>query len=296
MKKIIPFLLFALNFSIFSQQVSDTAFNFSINNPAYEPLQGPVIMIDEYHYNFHTLEGRYSPFVKLLRNDGYILKSYDDKFDYDKLKECRILVISNPLDSSNRQNWTLPNPSAFTKDEISAVKKWVEGGGRLFLIADHMPFAGAAHDLAFEFGFEFYNGFAAYKNQSMYDKFIKADNSLAENEITVNLDTVLSFTGSAFKIPASAKPIISLNGNYTVLMPVIAWEFNDSTPTVSGEGLYQGAFMEFGKGKIVVFGEAAMFSAQIAGSGNNQTKMGFNLPEAKNNIKLLLNIIHWLDR
>ena len=49
-------------------------------------------------------------------------------------------------------------------DEIKAVKKWVNDGGSLFLIADHMPCAGAAKDLAAEFGFEFTNGFVLYES------------------------------------------------------------------------------------------------------------------------------------
>ncbi len=52
--------------------------------------------------------------------------------------------------------------------------------------------------------------------------------------------------------------------------------------------------MEYGKGRIVVFGEAATFSAQLA--GEQKSKMGMNNPQAKQNPQLLLNIIHWLDR
>jgi hypothetical protein len=43
-----------------------------------------------------------------------------------------------------------------------------------------------------------------------------------------------------------------------------------------------------------VFGEAAMFSAQLA--GEQQGKMGMNNDLAKENPQFLLNIIHWLDR
>ena len=51
--------------------------------------------------------------------------------------------------------------------------------------------------------------------------------------------------------------------------------------------------MKFGKGRVVAFGEAAMFSAQLAGS--EKRKMGMNNPIAAENYRLLLNIIHWLD-
>ncbi len=46
---------------------------------------------------------------------------------------------------------------------MEAVTEWVRAGGALFLIADHMPFPGAAENLAAAFGFTFYNGFAIRK-------------------------------------------------------------------------------------------------------------------------------------
>jgi len=51
------------------------------------------------------------------------------------------------------------------------------------------------------------------------------------------------------------------------------------------------AYRTFGKGKLVVSGEAAMFSAQLA---NGQFQMGLNHPAARQNIPLLLNLIRWL--
>jgi hypothetical protein len=42
-----------------------------------------------------------------------------------------------------------------------------------------------------------------------------------------------------------------------------------------------------------MFGEAAMFTAQLAGP--QQTKAGMNSDYAEQNYQLLLNIIHWLD-
>jgi hypothetical protein len=42
----------------------------------------------------------------------------------------------------------------------------------------------------------------------------------------------------------------------------------------------------------VVFGEAAMFSAQLVGADHKP--MGFNQPEASGNITLLRNMLAWL--
>lgn len=302
MKNAIYFSLFALFISnLFAQQVPDTNFTFIIDNPAYSPGKGPVIMVDSFHNNFHSIEGRYKPFAKLLRQDGYELDSYGDFFNKAGLEKCRILVISNALDSSNTEKWSLPTPSAFTKTEIEEIKNWVENGGRLFLIADHMPFAGAAYELGNAFGIEYMNCFAMDKREGMPERFCKEDGTLLGNRITdgrndkERIDTVIAFTGSAFKVPPGTEPILPLNDDYTLYMPQTAWEFKDDTKKESGTGYCQGAYLKYGKGKIVVFGEAAMFSAQLAGTSPNQRRAGFNSPRARQNIQLLLNIIHWLD-
>jgi len=77
------------------------------------------------------------------------------------------------------------------------------------------------------------------------------------------------------------------------LLPEKAWDFTKNTPRKKVNGWSQGAFKKHGKGKIVVFGEAAMFSAQLAGA--KKWKVGMNNEGAPENYQLLLNIIHWLD-
>lgn len=302
MKITFSFILFFFSISALNaQQVSDTNYTFKIDSPAYPHGNGPVIMVDSIHYNFHNINERYKPFAMLLSSDGYVMDSYVSLFTKEGLQKCRILVISNALDSSNTETWNLPNPSAFSENEIEEIKKWVEGGGRLFLIADHMPFAGAAYGLGKAFGFELLNCFAMDRREENRESFFRGNGTLPGNRITDGrneneiVDTVIAFTGSAFKIPDDAEPILALDENYTLYMPTTAWEFKDDTPKVNGKGYYQGAYLKYGKGKIVVFGEAAMFSAQLAGTSPNQRRAGFNNPRAKQNAQLLLNIIHWLD-
>jgi hypothetical protein len=43
---------------------------------------------------------------------------------------------------------------------------------------------------------------------------------------------------------------------------------------------------------VAVFGEAAMFSAQV--SGPQRRPMGMNAPRAGQNPQFLLNVMHWL--
>jgi hypothetical protein len=296
---IVIILLLFQGIWIFAQQVADKSFDPEILNPEYETGQGPLILLDEAHYNFHTLEGRYSAFGKVLAKDGYRIISNENDFDSEGLKQCRILVIANALHESDQQEWITPTPSAFSANEIKIVNQWVRNGGRLFLIADHMPFPGAAYDLAQSFGFEMNNGFAFTKSGKLPDIFSRKNQMLKDNVISNGRDAnekveiVATFTGQGFKIPVEAISILTFDEKYFSLMPDTAWVFDDSTKKIPLENLSQGAYLEHGKGRVVVFGEAAVFTAQV--SGPQKQKMGMNAKEAKENVQLLLNIIHWLD-
>jgi hypothetical protein len=299
MKNIAFILLTLLPNWLASQQIADSTYAPVIHHPAYEPGKGPVVFIDEGHHNFHTKDGRYMPFAKLLQQDGYQVHGYMGSFTPAELAKGKILVISNALHESNVHNWYKPNPSAFTHDEITVVRQWVEHGGNLFLIADHMPLAGAAQELAAAFGFEFTNGFALDTVSGGASQFSIADRTLSVNTITKgrdadeSVDQIVSFTGQAFQIPGDATPILIFNEHHINLLPDTAWVFTDDTPMVPVKGWSQGAFKKFGNGRLVVFGEAAMFSAQLAGP--NRRKTGMNSASASQNYQLLLNIIHWLD-
>ncbi len=296
---LIGLILLGLFSGMYAQQVADTAYKPVIHDPAYMSGAGPLVFIDEGHHNFHTKEGRYKAFSNLVERDGYLVKAYKGEFVKTKLSEGKVLVISNALNEKNVQDWTLPNPSAFTDAEIEHVRQWVFDGGSLFLIADHMPFAGAARDLAASFEFEFSNGFV-FDTVSRGPAFFRTvDGTLTESRITMGRNDhervrqIVTFTGQAFKIPADATPVLEFDDKYLNYLPDTAWVFNEKTEKFNAGGWSQGAYMQFGKGRIVVFGEAAMFSAQLAGP--NKIRAGMNDDKAKENYQLLLNIIHWLD-
>jgi len=299
MRILILLVIIILPLELLSQQVVDTTYNPVILNPVYKEGKGPVIFIDEGHFNLNTRNGRYKPFAKLLEKDGYKVMGYKSEFKKADLLKGKILVISNAL-NEQAENWVIPNPSAFTKSEIEEIRQWVIEGGNLFLIADHMPMGDASKDLALVFGFEFSNGFVFESQQAKGPIIFKQkEKTLVESIITKgrdskeNVEIIASFTGQAFKIPNDATSILTFSKNYINYLPDTAWIFNDKTPKFNVEGWSQGAFKKYGKGKIIVFGEAAMFSAQL--SGPYLYKAGMNSELAPNNYQLLLNIIHWLD-
>lgn len=282
--------------SAMAQQVSDTSFKPPVPNPAYTSGHGPVVLLDEAHFNFHTAGGRYKPFADLLRRDGFVVKSSRLQFSRATLGTGQILVIANALAERNRNDWSPPTPSAFSDEEIEAVCDWVRGGGSLLLIADHMPFAGAAEKMASALGVRFSNGYAIDEQEKGPMLFRLSDGSLKDHQITrgrtdaEKIESVATFTGSAFQVDGDAQPLLVFGPSVVS----VDGRIRDKTaPRISVKGWYQGAVMRFGKGRLAVFGEAAMFSAQVAGP--KRMPMGMNAPIAAGNPQFLLNLMHWLS-
>lgn len=295
MKKLIFLTCFTLTISCANgQQRPDLSFKPEIISPAYKIGQGPIVLVDEAHENFHTISNRYKPFASLLERDGYVVKASKSKIDKKLLKMCTVFVISVPTSKNNQ--------SAYTPDEIKALNIWVEEGGSLLLITDHMPDVPAIAKLAGAFDIQPNNGYVLNEdpNESIGPIFFKRDNStLTDYPITRGRDgfeekinAVTSFTGCAFQAGESFFPLLIFGPYKTSWMTKEADKFPPDTPKIDVEGWYQGGVQEVGKGRLAFFGEAAMFTAQIR-TGNR--KFGMNVPIAKENAQFLLNVMHWLS-
>ena len=283
------------------QEAHDNEIDLEVNDPAFARDEGPHLAIDEGHYNYHTGEGRFAPFAQLLRNDGFHVTGLAAPISEEALEDVDILVVSNALNKQNKEHWTLPTPSAFTSGEIATLKSWVDDGGALLLIADHFPFPGAAADVAQAFGFTFQNSFV-FRDPAIdkFDVFTREDGSLRGHIITrgrnskESIRTVVTFTGSALQAPPTARPLIVLPDEYIALLPEAAWEFDENTPRLAAAGYLQGAVMQSGEGRVAIFGEAGMFTAQKM-SDDDKTLLGFNIPEAAQNKQFILNLVRWLS-
>ncbi|MFN8580189.1 MAG: hypothetical protein U0163_04325 [Gemmatimonadaceae bacterium] len=282
-----------------AQQVADSSFRAKLVAPSYPAGTGPRVLLDEGHSNFHTLSGRYLPFGRVLQQDGYVVAPSAHTVTRAVLDSARVFVIANALAPVNETDWYLPTPSAFTDAEIRTLERWVSDGGSLLLIADHMPFAGAAESLAAAFGIAFANGFALDSTLEHGDMhFRRSDATLASHAITngegpgARIDSVTAFTGQAFRLLGPGTPLLTLSPGTVLLMPEEAWLFSKRTPRTAATGLLQGAVLHHGRGRVAVFGEAAMFSAQLGGP--TRTPMGMNDPQAAQNPQFLINVMKWL--
>lgn len=294
-----------------AQQVPDSAFAPAIIRPAYAAGTGPRLCLDEAHHNFHTLDNRFLAFGALARRDGFRVAPLRSAFTAASLGACDLLVISNAQSSDGPwSEYPDPTPSAFTDAEIGAVRSWVLDGGRLLLIADHQPLAGAAKALAAAFGATFIDGFAypsaVRRADGTFDQgsagptpFAVADGGLAAHAITAGRDAdervtlVRSFTGQAFRWDVEGvRPVLVLPRDFISLEPRYAWQFDSTTKVREVGGWLQGATRRMGRGRVALFGEAAMFSAQLAGP--QRRPMGMNAPGAEQNPRFALNVLRWL--
>ena len=280
---------------VVAQQLPDPEFNTSVENPAYKK-DGPRVMFDEAHYNFHTIDGRYKPFFDLLMNDGYRVVRNRQPFTKSTLSSFKVLVIANALGAEEDDDEGADN-SAFTEEEIQAVHDWVKGGGALLLIADHAPFGGAAASLAGKFGVESSKGWTfdpenSVPNSPSHLIFSRENKLLGTHPIiegrgeSERINILRSFTGQSFKGTDDSMPILKLSDTAKDSPD------RERQNTISAAGRAQAIALKFGKGRVVVQGEAAMLSAQIAGAEKRQ--MGMNVP-GYDNKQYVLNLMHWLS-
>ena len=288
-------LVFLLAVPVFAQQQPDPEFDTIVENPAYKK-DGPRVAFDEAHHNFHTTEGRYKPFVDLMMNDGYRVVRSRQSFTKTLLSSFKILVISNALGAEEDDDEGADS-SAFTDEEIQAVHDWVKGGGALLLIADHAPFGGAAAALSSRFGVDMSKGYTFDQENSVAGSpsqliFSRENKLLANHPITdgrnekEKVNRLRSFTGQSLKGPEDSMALLKLSDRATD-----SSEYN-SKDSVSATGRAQAIALKFGKGRVVVQGEAAMLSAQV--SGAEKRRMGMNVP-GNDNRQYALNLMHWLS-
>jgi len=288
-------LILALASVVAAQQLPDPEFNTSVDNPAYKK-DGPRVMFDEAHHNFHTTEGRYKPFVDIMMNDGFRVIRNRQSFSKSTLSSYKILVIANALGAEEDDDEGA-DKSAFTEAEIVAVHEWVKNGGALLLIADHAPFGGAAATLSSRFAVDMSKGYTLDPQNSVAGNpthliFSRENKLLATHPITEGrgenerLKLVRSFTGQSLKGPEGSAAILVLSDGATDV-PTF-----DSKESVSAAGRAQAVALKVGKGRVVVQGEAAMLSAQIAGV--EKRTMGMNTP-GNDNKQYALNVMHWLS-
>lgn len=269
-------------------QRPDPAFDSSVAHPAYAAGRGPSLAFDVAHHNWHTPIGRYRPLADLLRHDGYRVGEQTSPFTAGSLESVEILVIANAMGPEGHEG-----DPAFTEAEDTALVAWVEKGGSLLLVADHVPFGSAAKRLASRFGVTMHLAFARDDKHSGWDNerivFSRADGLLTAHPITdgrspaERIERVVTFTGQSLSVPPEATPLLRMDDE--------AYDWQSRKVRHSARGHAQGLAMSFGEGRLVVLGEAALLSAQVDPLG---FEMGMN-QRGNDDRQFALNVVHWLS-
>jgi len=278
--------------------VVDTTFNVKVEYPAYESGVGPLVLIDEAHHNIHSLAGFYQPFGDLLRADGYRVAALRESISAAALEGIDVLVISNALPAPSQEEADTLG-SAFAITELEALLSWIRSGGALLLFVDHRPFPRAAAELGARLGLEMLDGYAL--DYEVWDPivFSRVRGTLGPHPIIdgrtpdEQVDSVATFYGHAMRaVDPGIRPLLVFGPEIESLQPEGLWEIGDDTPRIPVGGWLQGAALVRGRGRVVVYGEAAMAVAQRVGPGAEPR--GMNTLVGAQNSQLLLNTLHWL--
>lgn len=301
---LVPLLLVAAVVTALREgQHADFGWKPRMDGPRAFAKDGPRVLIDEAHHNASDASwtGRYLPFARLLRADGYRVRRCRDRFTPARLRKTDILVIANATGGGKPQVLGINLPSsvedrrgapAFTADEVAAVRSWVEDGGSLLLIADHAPMGAAAEAMAAAFGVRMNKGFVEVSGEVSDPLVFSRENGrLGDHPIVrgaseaTSARRVMTFTGQSLDGPEGAAILLAL--------PPGAVEYVPAKPEFLEQpaGSAQGLALEYGRGRLVVLGEAAMLTAQVY----KKERFGMNGPE-NDNERFARNLLLWLSR
>ncbi len=272
----------------------------TFNNTTKSPKK---LVIDGGHYNLHDIEGTYATLAGALGKSGFEVSGYKGKFDEASLRNTDILIITNPhpdrIDSINQRVRRSGEPprwaaaatlSAYTEAEASVIEKWVKKGGSFFLILDHAPFGQVGRLLTAAFGIE--NRFASTYDPLSRDPavdttkaittlFTRSKGLIGKHPIMNGVDSVTTYTGESLIGPPGSDVLLQLPSTASDLdwVPETKQYRNRSAA-----GRSQAIAFNYGKGRVVMLGEAAI------------TRPSFLSVDNRGNWKLILNILRWLAR
>jgi hypothetical protein len=190
----------------------------------------------------------------------------------------------------------------------------------LLLIADHAPCGNAADSLARRFGItmgkgwvfdrESIGGITTQLDFSRQNGLLGKHSIIAGRNATERVTMVRAFTGQSLTVPNGATILMKLSTTARDAATPADMDAEDTairntdsakqvygSRSTSAAGRAQGLAMQFGKGRLVVLGEAALLSAQVirnAGPPSHDMKIGMNT-SGNDDRQFSLNIFHWLS-
>jgi hypothetical protein len=294
-----------LTWMVWPSQTVDRSYAPLLEHPAFAAGARPRVVVDEGHLNAHTSSGGYRAFARLLQRDGFRVMSSEGRITAAALRGADIFVTVNPLgyiglaqhlaNLAHLERAVRLNADAFDADEAQRVAEWVAAGGRALIVADHAPAGLAARRLALSFGVEMTNWWAEDRSRSDIT-FTRSNGGVREHPITIGrtsaerVNAVMTFTGQALKPPPGASVLLQFSASAR------EYPFRRSRDEEgrSVAGLAQAVALPYGRGRVVVLGEAAALTAQrIDAADAASILIGMNRRDVDNQ-QFALNIVHWL--
>jgi hypothetical protein len=171
----------------------------------------------------------------------------------DRLGECRILVIASPRSQIGHAD---------------QIRVWVAAGNSLLLVVDRDSLVGSA-ELAPAFGVTLIDAPAKPATFRSMDGTLRSHAIVRGRHAKESATSVTTFAGQTMRVPTTAEPLL-----------------------VGSDGSVQGAVMRVERGRAAFFGDATLFTAQIAGP--DRRLVGMNARGAEN-FQFVLNVMHWLS-
>jgi hypothetical protein len=254
-------------------RVADNDFVSCDDFPGPQARPGAKVLIDAAHRNFHTRDGSYKPFADLLRCDGMIVLEATELLKPGMLDDVDVLVIAMAA-------------AKVRDEEVRLIETWVRSGGALLLIGDHHPKVKQVVELASVFGIRMLDA-TALQGDSIRDPivFSKSAGTLIDHPVTAGIESVATFNGTSLTLEGAGDPLMVFSAGAVVLD-------KDSDEAIDIAGSLQGAVLTYGAGRVAVFGEAAMFTAQL--SGYLRQPIGMNADVAAENMAFVRNLMRWL--
>lgn len=273
----------------------DSNFRPEVAKPAFTKSH-PVVIFDQGHLNLASTDGRYAPIIHLLESDGLKVQPSTGKITSVLLAQSQILYISG-AQGSNNEHSDAPVLPAFTKDEGHLIQSWVKDGGSLLLLSDHTTIGDSIHPLAALFGVKVSSGetndsnnYLAALQDTSHLLFTDENHLIAKHPITYgrndqeSLHRVAIFSGQSVHGPKNSKQILMLS-------KTTENHYADGSKQPVGKDYAEAISFHYGKGRVVVFGDATVFTSKI--HTLKKQNEGMNRPDI-DNVKLATNTFRWL--
>lgn len=290
-----------------SVQQSDTTYAPRVDKRIW-PGGGPVVAIDDAHWNAHTAARGLAPFAKLLAADGYSVLARGNAASTEILTNAKVAVIANALGFRGvvqqvgqmvRINLDALAADALTDAEADQLETWVRNGGSLLLVADPTPAGRSVRSLAERFAVTMRDATVFDPEHSERDDpstivFTREGRTLSAHPIIGaapgrdSLGRIVTFGGQALDGPPHATRLLMFSGT--------AYELGrggdeERTPV---PGLAQALAMYHGRGKVVVLGDADVITSRVRSGASLNDRVGLHWPNSDNEL-FARRIMAWLS-